>query len=289
MQVFEQTLDLQPQEIVRLEDYLIDNLRHPEYAYRFLDDNCTTRVAKAIEHATGREITTSLTASHRRFTDAYMDAHPFVETGANLLMGKHAERPAKVFLPNILHDSLNRPSASGRHWIINPPKEEALTQESLFEVHVFAKAFTFFLFLGSLAIVLFLSIPTLLRHKKKKPLPRRAYLDALLFAKIGLIGCLMSFLGFWSHHPELGAFNWNLIWCWPTHLVFAFFLLFSAHGKSTRLYARTAAIGATCAALAYFFVPQALPLPLFPVVLLLALRAWRIGFHREAVIVPGQG
>ncbi len=281
-QLMEQTLDLKPEEVVRLEDYLIENLRHPEYEYRFLDDNCTTRAVKAIEWARGKALESRSTGTYRNHTDLYLCRQPLVQLGANWLMGYHAEQPVRVFLPDQFHAAIAHAQTSSLETTSTlvsnlNAKAKELASANLTFTCVTAACF------------LLLALSTLYRHKKKIPLPTRAYLDALLFAKIGAIGCLMSFLGLWSHHPELGAFNWNLIWCWPTHLVFAFLLLFCAHGQTTRLYARIAAIGASCAALAYFFVPQALPVPLFPVVLLLALRAWRIGFHREAVIVPGQG
>ena len=64
----EQELNLKPEEGRKLENYLIENLRHPEYEYRFLDDNCTTRAKVAIEYATGEKLEPSMwNWSYRRF------------------------------------------------------------------------------------------------------------------------------------------------------------------------------------------------------------------------------
>ncbi len=287
-QVTEQVLDLKPEEVRKLEDFLLDDLRHgcgkEGYEYRFLDDNCTTRVAKAIEGVTGEKLSLEDRESRRYFTDCFLSAKPPVQLGANLLMGSHAEQKTIVFLPAQLEHAIGH---------AHRKLEKAKTGETATHVgwavlgHIQSHMATMVLFFPCLVLVWVAGIfPTLLRHKKKIPLPRRGFLDFLLFGLIGLIGCLMSFLGVWSLHPELGAFNWNLIWCWPTHLLFALVLLFKAHSPLARNYARVAAIGTGLAALAYFFVPQALPLPLFPLALLLALRAWRWGWAPAAQETP---
>lgn len=277
-EVVEQRLNLTPQEAQKLEDYLIENLRHPEYEYRFLDDNCTTRAKVAIEVATGRKIVPvhSDRSTFRQHTDLKLAKNLLAMLGANLLMGRHSDTQSAIFLPDMLGKSIDEGKYDGKPL---DGFDEFCTAVDAFKT-ILISTLIFSLFFFACAI------PTLIRWRKHVPLPSRGYLDALLFASVGAIGCLMTFLGFWSLHPELGAFNWNLIWCWPMHLVFAAFLVFRAHGKLTRAYARVAAIGASCAALAYFFVPQALPVPLFPLVLLLALRAWRWGWGNPNIDLP---
>lgn len=290
--VVEQALDLTAAEAQKLEDFLLDDLANgcgkTGYDYRFLDDNCTTRVKGAVEMATGREIKMPYLLSCRTLTNTGLARCSPAYLGANLFMGSHAEQHADVFLPILLRAAIWPGNNSTPRPLARPDPSD--NPDRFYFNLMFPGALAGLLLLiptGLLTVLL--AIPTLYRWRKRKPLPTRGYLDALLFTATGAIGSLMAFLGFWSLHPELGAFNWNLIWCWPTHLLFAAGLLLCPRSPYLRLYARAAAVGAALAALAYFFVPQALPVPLFPLVLLLGLRAARWGFHREAVVVPGQG
>jgi len=47
--------------------------------------------------------------------------------------------------------------------------------------------------------------------------------DVLFFMLLGLLGCLMLFMWFGTEH-EVCAWNRNLLWAFPLHLVFAFLL-----------------------------------------------------------------
>ncbi|MEM9998561.1 MAG: hypothetical protein AAF809_12745, partial [Bacteroidota bacterium] len=98
--------------------------------------------------------------------------------------------------------------------------------------------------------------------------------DALLFAVAGLSGAILAFLWFGTEHRVTGP-NLSLLWLWPTHVLVMPVLLRTARPSWMRTYLWAAAIAAGGMALTWGLWPETLPVPLWPVAALLALRAAR--------------
>jgi len=99
--------------------------------------------------------------------------------------------------------------------------------------------------------------------------------DFVLFFTVGLVGLLVTFLWFFTDHTNT-IHNLNIIWALPTHLVMTFFLLSERLGNFTRKYFLATAIIAMLLVVSWGFLPQRLNPSLIPLVLAVALRAFRI-------------
>jgi hypothetical protein len=99
--------------------------------------------------------------------------------------------------------------------------------------------------------------------------------DFALFLVVGLIGLLITFLWFLTDHTNTQN-NLNIFWALPTHLIMAFFLLCRQRSVFTRNYFLATAIIAMLLVVTWVFLPQRLNPALIPLVLAVALRAFRI-------------
>jgi len=99
--------------------------------------------------------------------------------------------------------------------------------------------------------------------------------DFVLFFVVGLVGLLVTFLWFFTDHTNT-INNLNIIWALPTHLVMAFFLLPKRRSNFTRTYFLSTAIIAMLLVVTWVFLPQKLNPSLIPLVIAVALRAFRI-------------
>ena len=99
--------------------------------------------------------------------------------------------------------------------------------------------------------------------------------DFVLFFSVGVVGLLVTFLWFFTDHTNTQN-NLNIIWALPTHLVMAFFLLCGQRSTFTRKYFLVTAIIAMLLLVTWVFLPQRLNPSLIPLVIAVALRAFRL-------------
>ncbi len=113
--VWSQKLNLTVADKARLFTLISENLR-PEnisYRYDFFHDNCASRVRDIIFAATGDSLVMpaqSSVKSFRQLVDPYQKVLPWLDLGADMLLGLPADRKASVtdemFLPIYLRDNL---------------------------------------------------------------------------------------------------------------------------------------------------------------------------------------
>ncbi len=108
--IWEQQLNLTPEQRVELRDFLVWNAR-PEnayYRYDYYFDNCSTRVRDAIDRVIGgglRSVTEAIQtgATFRSHTQRLTTGNPFLYTGLLLGLGNPVDRPIsaweEMFLP----------------------------------------------------------------------------------------------------------------------------------------------------------------------------------------------
>jgi hypothetical protein len=94
----------------------------------------------------------------------------------------------------------------------------------------------------------------------------------LLFGVVGLAGCVIVFLVFFSVHPAVSP-NWNLLWAQPLHLIFAFILPFKALQNRLKYYHYANAFVLLSTLIFYVFIPQNFNPAFFPLILCLLLRS----------------
>ncbi len=217
--VYAQVLNLTAQEKERLFDLLMTNYQ-PEnrvYRYNFLYDNCTTRARDRIEEAVEGEIhypekTTSLT--YRQIIHQYTQNAPWAEVGQDLCLGQEADEPLtqrqEMFAPFYLKDYFSgaairsvdgneRPLVLREETLVPLPAATKNTGELLWRC--LTPGWVAFVLL---VVVLFLGWLQLKQNK--------IYWGVDLFTQltVGLMGCIVTILFFFSVHPTVGS-NWQIL------------------------------------------------------------------------------
>lgn len=269
--VTEQELELSGTEKLYLLQTLNKTLTGPGryYKYDFLYDNCTTRVRDLLLRA-GLRAERQLVPDNTRFRDLlhqYLDggAQPWSKFGIDLLLGSPVDKKMNITESMFLPDYLMKGVDSSVHGSNNVLQNRIVLNEGLpsnrkntnWPLYVFS----------TLAIV----VIAVSYSKNKTAVRLVGMMDMLLFLVTGLIGCLLLFMWFGTDHRSC-AYNYNLLWALPTHVVAAFALR-----KQPRWLAGYLLF---CVALylllliGWFFLPQHLNIALFPFLLLLLQRCW---------------
>lgn len=273
--IIEQTLDLPPEAAAALYARLEENALPENRAYRydFFWDNCSTRLLDAVDSALvdvggpGLELPpVEAPRTFRQLLDPYWAGTPAVGLGANLALGTPADRVAtareETFLPVELAAQFDRATVAGRplvarrdtlFWVPGAglpepaPRVPLWTAWALFAVGVVGTVLGFW-----------------------QPGSRIGrWGDALLFGIVGFAGTVFLLLWTATAHEVTGP-NWNLLWAWPTHLAAAWA---AARGRRWRPYFLAAAGACAVTAVLWVVLPQSLPAPALPLVLLVGLRA----------------
>ena len=223
--VVEQVLDLTDEEAQSLFEVLTLNLE-PEnrvYRYRYLDNNCTTKVRdKLLEllAASGDVVYKGDTLSGQTYRDALNFPelqHPWYTFGINVLLGSDVDEALTLeslqFLPlNYMKvlDGLYVVSADG--------KERKLVRESkvlpAMEKKT-AERSNFTPFNASLLLLLATFIVMLCELRKRNTFWG---IDVLLMLVQGLSGALLLFLALFSEHPAVEP-NWLILLLNPLALI----------------------------------------------------------------------
>ena len=219
----EQRLNLTPEEEKKLVDALSTNLlpEHATYRYNFFYDNCTTRAINQIENAVKGKVewgNCDSTQTLRDIVREYSASSPWNCFGQDLLLGSEADQPAslakQMFAPlyaqRFVADA-KIVSADGTS------RQLAAPVVTLLPAQHSAKANSYFTPLIVFTTLLVLGIALSLYEWKCK----KSYWqwDALLLLVQGLVGCLITFLFFFSAHPAVSS-NWLLLLFNPLPLLY---------------------------------------------------------------------
>ena len=280
----EQVLDLNQEQ----KDFLLQHLDAqyaPErrfYKYDFFYNNCATKIRDAFDIAMGEQLVWSDSVAgektFRNLIDEFVLPLPWADFGIDLALGAVIDRPAteleKQFLPTymeqafanatILENGVSRPLVKQSRVLLEYPKEEA--QQSLLNPTVI------FWFL----VVLFAAL-TLYGFKKGKLMKG---LDVALFGSVGILGLVVAFLWFFTDHSAT-AWNWNILWAFPGHLVLVWGLVARPNATWISSYLLFV-MGATVMTLLFWiFGMQSFSPALIPILLLLLLRANFLFYNRK--------
>jgi hypothetical protein len=280
----EQVLDLNQEQ----KDFLLQHLDAqyaPErrfYKYDFFYNNCATKIRDAFDIAMGEQLVWSDSVAEektfRNLIDEFVLPLPWADFGIDLALGAVIDRPAteleKQFLPTymeqafanatILENGVSRPLVKQSRVLLEYPKEEA--QQSLLNPTVI------FWFL----VVLFAAL-TLYGFKKGKLMKG---LDVALFGSVGILGLVVACLWFFTDHSAT-AWNWNILWAFPGHLVLVWGLVARPNATWISSYLLFV-MGATVMTLLFWiFGMQSFSPALIPILLLLLLRANFLFYNRK--------
>lgn len=225
--VVEQVIDLSDEEARSLFRILLVNIR-PEnrvYRYRYLDNNCTTKVRDKLLEAVAANGTVVYKGEGDAPVDkTYRDAlnlpsfdHPWYTFGINLLLGAGVDEPltreTAQFLPLCYMDALD-----GMYIVAADGTERKFVREKsvmLEEVQKPVVRNNFTPFNASLLLLLATFIAMLCELRS-----RRTYwgVDLLLMSVQGLAGALLLFMALFSEHPAVDV-NWLIVLLNPLALV----------------------------------------------------------------------
>ena len=278
--MIEQHLALPPETVQSLYDLLETNALPENRAYRydFFFDNCSTRLLDILDDALessghGRlDLPDSERAkSFRELIALYITDTPLLRFGINLGLGIPTDRNAlareRVFLPVELMNQFDVALFDGQRLVaatdtvVTVP--DYVGERTAFD---WPKLVLWLVLLAGLAT----TIGGFVRGRRSTATGRRG--DSLLFAITGLSGLILAMLWLGTEHAVTGP-NMNLLWAWPTHLLAAWWLRKPALPRWMRAYLGAAGITAIAIVLFWRVLPQALPAPILPIVLLLALRS----------------
>ena len=280
----EQVLDLNQEQ----KDFLLQHLDAqyaPErrfYKYDFFYNNCATKIRDAFDIAMGEQLVWSDSVAEektfRNLIDEFVLPLPWADFGIDLALGAVIDRPAteleKQFLPTymeqafanatIVENGVSRPLVKQSRVLLEYPKEN--TQQSLLN-----PSMVFWL------LTLVFAALTFYGFKKGKLMKG---LDIALFGAVGILGLVVAFLWFFTDHTAT-AWNWNILWAFPGHLVLVWGLVARPNATWISTYLLFA-MGATIITLLFWmFGLQSFSPALIPILLLILLRSNFLFYNRK--------
>jgi hypothetical protein len=280
----EQVLDLNQEQ----KDFLLQHLdaqydpARRFYKYDFFYNNCATKIRDAFDIAIGEQLVWSDSVAEektfRNLIDEFVLPLPWADFGIDLALGAVIDRPAteleKQFLPTymeqafanatIVENGVSRPLVKQSQVLLEYPKEEA--QQSLLNPSV----------LFWLLTVVFAAL-TLYGFKKGKLM---IGLDVALFGVIGILGLVVAFLWFFTDHSAT-AWNWNILWAFPGHLVLVWGLVTRPNATWISSYLLFVMGATVMTLLVWMFGMQSFSPALIPILLLLLLRSNFLFYNRK--------
>lgn len=270
--IHEQVLNLNTHQKQRLFEFLQWNAlpENCSYRYDYFYDNCATKIPTVLKHLFGdslrfnyQHINTGY--SFRQLTDLYLSGQPWGDLGIDLCLGLPMDKKATpheyMFLPDFVEAGLdnatlnNLPVVKQKNIIYQPipvkPVSRWLTPMAVFST--------------LLAVTILITFRNF-QHKKTS-----IWFDRLFFGTAGLLGIVLLLLWIATDHWA-AAWNFNLLWALPTHIITAGQLKKTT--KWLAVYFKATALILLLLLLFWFWLPQQMNTALVPVVVSLLLRAW---------------
>jgi hypothetical protein len=267
--VSEQVLNLDNRQKQEIYDFLQNNYK-PEnryYLYDFFFDNCATRIRDILDTTlTNRlsydKVAVEKNVTFRELLREFTQIQPWLEFGIDLVLGLPTDKKAtfeqQMFLPKYLNESF----AVGT--IITADTTKKLVQITR-PVHLADEVNeTGFSITPMLLFWLFFGVTLILNFVITKSRITKIWNGT--FALItGLAGVVILLMWFGTEHVPTKN-NLNVIWCFPTHLIAAFWIWKSA---SKPMYFRIFTVVNVLLLITFPVFPQQLPIPSIPLLLML--------------------
>lgn len=224
--VYEQVLRLTPHQTQKIEKALSENLKPANrfYAYDFFFDNCSTHIADllylVLNELPPKDSIPSPNTTYRTLLTPYLIDSPWIHLGIQLILGTQANQSTSLFQQTFLPKKLqqfikniqltdNQTLVRKSHFLVLATLEKQAFKNELNPSVIFAS-----IFFGIIFINFWVDLP----HRGLD------YLMGSLFILAGLMGSLFVFM--WTNTDHVATHgNPNLLWAWPTHLIFGFGLI----------------------------------------------------------------
>lgn len=228
--VYEQVLNLSPEQKQHLFEFLVNNAReeNKDYLYDPIFDNCATRprdvLLNTLEgsvHFPDLHAESPLT--FRDILDEYMTHNSWVDLGIDLILGKKMDAPTRpydqMFIPDYLMREVSR-AVIRESGGAERPLVASGTYILRFNDTNHPSGLPHPLWLTGLLLMLALLVSAIGWRKKTY----RYGFDLFFFALLGIMGVVMLFMWMGTDH-QITRDNFNLLWAWPLHLLVAPFLV----------------------------------------------------------------
>lgn len=276
--VWQQELNLTPQEKERLIALLEENYR-PEnrvYRYNFFYDNCATRPRDKIEESIAGKVIYPAepqdgSLTFRDIVHQYCKGHPWARFGIDLCIGSEADQPITqrqmMFAPfylmdafdgaQIKSDSIQRPLITANELVVDatPEPDESGWMPTPLQC-------TLLLFILTTAATIY-------------GIRRRTGLwgiDLFLFGIAGIVGCVLAFLALFSQHPAVSS-NFLLLVFHPGQLLFLPYIIYCVRKGKKCWYLTLNLAVLTLFIVLFPVIPQRFDFAVVPLALVLLIRS----------------
>lgn len=283
--VVEQDLNLSPEQIQAMYDFLEWNAREENryYKYNFLEDNCATKIRDVIKNACGDNVVfpdSTYKFTLRHAINERIEEMPWFRLGITLLMGMPVERKANsmsaMFLPDYVYSTLADTKIRNQEGSMVPlvrqervviPADKPVDRTDW--LTYMSPSLVFWLTFAALALATFYEVKNGTYH---------AGIDKTVLCITGLFGMLFMAMWFLTEHT-VTAWNLNLLWAWPIHIVAAWYV--RSNGAFWTKYFKAAAIITATLTIAGPIMPQHYDAAFYPILMILVLRLTRIAFCKR--------
>lgn len=279
--IFEQVLNLTPQETQSFFDYLENNYlpENREYFYNYVYDNCATRIRDAVQAVVDGKVVYDSSyvvdgKSVRDLMDDYLGYQPWGDLIIDIGLGSQIDREADfatyMFLPDYIYVAFEDAEIekNGSKVPLVKKTRKLYTPKNEPEEIGWFTPFNFF--------IIFFFVVGLVTNRDFKQMKRSHWLDVILFTIVGILGWWLTFLWFGTEH--LSKANWNLIWAFPLHIPLVYLLKKeSLKPILTRIY-RFLAVLHFLTLIFWVLIPQPLHQALLPLLVTLMLRSFYISY-----------
>ena len=282
----EQTLNFDASQKQELFNLLQENglPQNREYKYDFFYDNCATRIRDIVEKALMYQVffdstTTKKGTTMRQLLKPYLLDKPWTRFGIDLILGQAADRVAEpkdfMFLPDYLHDVFGATRLPDGRPLVS--RETQLPPEGFSNEQVQTGWLDHPLLVTTLLALIGL-------FSLSNPRTER-FFDPIFWFVLGALGLVMFLMWVATDHSATKT-NWNLLWALPTHLLFFWR---RTRSELVENYFTGVSILAALTLVFWAFIPQAMPVPAIPIVVLVAVQgAWRRYWRKEKPSEEGE-
>jgi Domain of unknown function (DUF4105) len=267
----EQVLALNDGQKARLFNMLEDNAlaENRNYKYDFFYDNCATRIRDIVNGAMydqARFDTAGIAkgVTLRQLLRPYLMNHPWTRFGIDLVLGVPADRLATVeqamFLPDGLHDGFAKALMPDGQRLVSGENRVPFQGYENPAVPSSGPGMPFW----TMCLVAVIGVLTMWNERSAR------IFDTVFWFVLGVAGLIITFLWFFTDHGATKT-NLNLFWALPTHLLFFYRRKRTA---ATELYFMAAAVVAALMLFAWTVLPQELPLPALPLLVLIIVKGF---------------
>jgi hypothetical protein len=269
--LFEQELNLTPEERQKVMDFLMWNYE-PENRYYHYDsyfDNCSSRIRDVFHNILGDtlEFRYSHVKSQKTFRDLtrdYLNETPWGKFGIDLITGLHTDKTAspweRMFLPYEMMYCFENAVLRRADGVVPFAKpvvaifgeKQGRTRNTVFS--------PLLVFWGIFVAILAFSAWQQFRNLKYK------WLDILLFFLSGFLGGAMLFMWFGTDHPEAWV-NLNMLWALPTNIIIAYFIWRNPNNPALKYLLIFSALMLLMVLVLWKFNPQHYHLAVIPIIL----------------------